>query len=420
MRPASAAFLFVILTPLMSGAALAAEKPPAGIGERLKDVERAIDQGKKKSQALRKQADALRLELTGVNRKKVALAQDIQGLETEMNDLEREIADLNGAEEEKETLLASRRRQFAHLLAALQRLSRLPPEAVIAYPDRPANLVRAAILLRTTLPRVEGQAARLREDLIALDATRGQIAEQRAKLAAAAARIDDYRSDLEKAFRQTKAARRHTLAARQVEGARLKRLTKEAGSLRELFKNLESERRNRAALRKKTIENQKLKEKRTDRPLSLDPKSQVAALASFEIRPISKARGRLTFPAVGSVKGRYGGAVRRGIRRKGLVVATRANAQVVAPYDGKVVFAGTFRGYGLLLIIEHSEGYHSLLSGLARIDAIIGQSLLSGEPVGKMGNLGTGRESLYVELRQNGTPIDPMPWMTAQKGKVRR
>jgi septal ring factor EnvC (AmiA/AmiB activator) len=420
MRPASAALLFVFLSPLIIGPALAAEKPPTEIGKRLKDVERAIDQGKKKSQALEKQADALRVKLTGVNRKKVALAQDIQGLESEMNDLEREIAELNGAEEEKETLLASRRRQFAELLAALQRLSRLPPEAVIAYPDRPANLVRAAILLRTALPRVEGQAARLREDLIALDATRGQIAEQSAKLASAAARIDDYRSDLEKAFRQTKAARRHTLAARQVEGARLKRLTEEAGSLRELFRKLESERVKREALRKKTLENQKIKESKTNRPLRLDPKSQVAALASFEIRPISKARGRLTFPAVGNLKGRYGGAVRRGIRRKGIVVATRADAQVVAPYDGKVVFAGTFRGYGLLLIIEHSEGYHSLLSGLARIDTIIGQSLLSGEPVGKMGNMGAGREQLYVELRQNGTPIDPMPWMTAQKGKVRR
>ena len=261
MRPASAVFLFVILPALMGGTALAAEKPAAGIGKRLQDVERAIDQGKKKSQALKKQADALRAKLTGVNRKKVALAQDIQGLETEMNDLEREIAELNGAEEEKETLLASRRRQFAHLLAALQRLSRLPPEAVIAYPDRPANLVRAAILLRTTLPRVEGQAARLREDLIALDATRGQIAEQRAKLAAAAARIDDYRSDLEKAFRQTKAARRHTLAARQVEGARLKRLTEEAGSLRELFKKLESERRKRAAYEKKPLKIKNLKKK---------------------------------------------------------------------------------------------------------------------------------------------------------------
>jgi len=425
MRPVSAAFLALFLPSLLSGPAhaaekLTAEKPPGEIGRRLKDVEKAIDQGKRKSQALERQANALRRKLTGVNRKKVALAQDIQGLESEMNDLEREIAELNGAEDEKKNLLASRRRQFAQLLAALQRLSRLPSEAVIAYPDRPANLVRAAILLRTTLPRIEGQAARLREDLIALDAARDQIAEQRAKLAAAAARIDDYRGDLEKAFLETKAARRDTLAARQVEANRLKRLTEEAGSLRDLFETLETERKKRQAFRKKTTEKQKLKAIQRHRPLSLNPKSRVAAIASFEIRPISKARGTLNFPAVGSVKERYGAKVRKGIWRKGIVVATRANAQVVAPYDGKVVFAGPFRGYGLLLIIEHSEGYHSLLSGLARIDAIIGQSLLSGEPVGKMGSFGAGREQLYVELRQNGTPIDPMPWMTAQKGKVKR
>ena len=402
-----------ILLLVSGGFILAAEKPPAEIGKRLEHVERAIDQGKKKSNDLERQANALRRKLAGVNLKKVALAQEIQRLEVEMTELEAEIAQLNGAEEEKKNLLAARRRQCAELLAALQRLSRLPREAVIAYPVRPTNLVRAAILLRTALPRVEDQAARLREDLIALNATRGQIAEQRAKLAAAAARIVDYRNDLEMAFRETKAARRLTLAARQVEAARLKRLTEEAGTLRDLFKNLETE-------RKKTIKNQILIKKLRVQPLSLEPNSQVATIAPFEIRPISKARGALNFPAVGTITGRFGGAIRKGIRRKGLTVATRANAQVVAPHDGKVVFSGPFRGYGLLLIIEHSEGYHSLLSGLARIDAIIGQSLLSGEPVGRMGDLGAERKQLYVELRQNGTPINPLPWMTAQNGKVKK
>lgn len=422
----AAAFLSISLAllllppPWTLGPASAAEKPPEDIGRRLQDVEKAIRQGKQKSKALERKANALRRELTRVNRKKVELAKVIQDLESEMTELEREIGELNGAETEKKRLLASRRGQFAQLLGALQRLSRLPEEAVIAYPERPANLVRAAILLRATLPRVEGQAARLREDLIALDATRGQIDEQRAKLAAAAARIDDYRRDLDNTVKDTAAARRHTLAARQVEATRLKRLTEEAGSLRELFGKLEAERKKRLASRKKDIENQELRKKQRNAPLSLDPKSAVAAIAPYKIRPISKARGRLNLPAVGSVKGRFGGLVRRGIRRKGVVLATRANAQVVAPFDGKVVFAGTFRGYGLLLIIEHSEGYHSLLAGLARIDAVIGQLLLSGEPVGVMGNLGAGRQQLYVELRRNGTPFNPMPWMTARKGKVRR
>ena len=231
MRPASAAFLALILPPLISGSAHAAEKPTAEkpsaeIGQRLKNVEKAIDRGKKKSQALERQAHALRRKLTGVNRKKVALAQDIQGLESEMNDLEREIAELNAAEDEKENLLASRRRQFAHLLAALQRMSRLPREAVIAYPDRPANLVRTAFLLRTNLPRVEGQAARLREDLIALDATRDQIAEQRAKISW---------TIWKRLFWKPRPSNAIPLATRQVEATRLKRLTDEAGSLLDLF-----------------------------------------------------------------------------------------------------------------------------------------------------------------------------------------
>ena len=420
MRGASAALFTSILLLVSGGLILAAEKPPAEIGKRLEHVERAIDQGKKKSNDLKRQANALRRKLAGVNLKKVALAQKIQSLELEMTKLEVEIAQLNGAEEEKENLLSTRRRQFAELLAALQRLSRLPREAVIAYPVRPTNLVRAAILLRTTLPRVEDQAARLREDLIALDATRGQIAEQRAKLAAATARIVDYRNDLEMALRKTKAVRRQNLAARQVEAARLKRLTEEAGTLRDLFKKLETERKLRQATRKNTNENQKLIKKLRARPLSLEPKSQVATIAPFEMRPRSNARGARNFPAVGTITGRFGGAIRKGIRRKGLTVATRANAQVVTPHDGKIVFAGPFRGYGLLLIIEHSEGYHSLLSGLARMDAVIGQSLLSGEPVGRMGDLGAERKQLYVELRQNGTPINPLPWMTAQNGKVKK
>jgi len=84
-----------------------------------------------------------------------------------------------------------------------------------------------------------------------------------------------------------------------------------------------------------------------------------------------------------------------------------------------VVFAGEFRGYGEILIIQHSEGYHTLLSGLSRIDAVTGQLVLAGEPVGAMGQSegGNGPE-LYVELRRNGRPIDPLPWLASQTGKV--
>jgi septal ring factor EnvC (AmiA/AmiB activator) len=90
---------------------------------------------------------------------------------------------------------------------------------------------------------------------------------------------------------------------------------------------------------------------------------------------------------------------------------------VVAPWDGRVEFAGPFRGYGQILIIEHGDGYHSLLAGLERIDVAVGQALVAGEPVGVVKS-GEGKPSLYLELRRHGQPIDPLPWLSLRDEKV--
>jgi septal ring factor EnvC (AmiA/AmiB activator) len=140
-------------------------------------------------------------------------------------------------------------------------------------------------------------------------------------------------------------------------------------------------------------------------------------------RPFSQAEGEMPFPARGRIVGRFGQAGESGSVARGVSIETRAGAQVVSPYDGQVVFAGPFRGYGLLLIIEHGEGYHTLLAGMARIDSNVGQHLLPGEPVGVMGPDGATGQSeskpvLYVELRRNGQPVNPLPWFTAHKTKV--
>jgi septal ring factor EnvC (AmiA/AmiB activator) len=116
--------------------------------------------------------------------------------------------------------------------------------------------------------------------------------------------------------------------------------------------------------------------------------------------------------------GRYGQTTDAGLTRKGISIETRIDAQVVTPYDGLVVFAGQFRGYGQILILEHGEGYHTLLAGLTRIDAVPGQWLAAGEPVGVMESADRGTPVLYMELRRNGQPINPLPWLASQKDKV--
>ena len=130
-------------------------------------------------------------------------------------------------------------------------------------------------------------------------------------------------------------------------------------------------------------------------------------------------RGPLTLPVRGKLVGRYGQSTNFGNTAKGVRLETRPDAQVVTPFDGKVVFAGPFRTYGQILIIEHRGGYHTLLAGLAQIDAVVGQWLLAGEPLGSMSTRKSGKPVLYVELRRNGQPINPLPWITAEKQKVR-
>jgi septal ring factor EnvC (AmiA/AmiB activator) len=107
-----------------------------------------------------------------------------------------------------------------------------------------------------------------------------------------------------------------------------------------------------------------------------------------------------------------------GGKAKGISIRTRVGAQVVAPADGEVVFAGPFRGFGRLLIIAVGEDYHALLGGLDRIDAEVGQAVLAGEPVGTMQGSPKGAPTLYFELRRKGQPINPLPWLAAGNSKV--
>lgn len=378
------------------------------INKRLKEVERSIDAGQIKSKRHKNAARQLKDALERSRQERIAAASSIRELEDRIITLEDEIDELGGAARKKDELLEQRRAQFAKVLVALQRLSQLPPEAVIARTAPPTELVRSAILLRSTVPRIEAQAARLREDLAALAETRRILALRRGNLKKARTSLTKQGERLEEILARTRQQHRNAIKVQRVETMQLEALAKEAADLRELFHGLLNP-RGAAAPKIGSISTPKPRPKRVVRA----PKLRAL------IQPkTTNSRSNLPLPVVGRMIRRYGQSAANGITQKGITIATRAGARVVALHDGTVVFAGPFRGYGQLLIISHGEGYHSLLAGLYRIDGILGQILKAGEPVGVMGQGTMGRPSLYLELRRGGQPVNPISWLKSSKGKA--
>jgi septal ring factor EnvC (AmiA/AmiB activator) len=128
----------------------------------------------------------------------------------------------------------------------------------------------------------------------------------------------------------------------------------------------------------------------------------------------------LQMPVSGTITRRFGASeapggagAAAGTPSQGISIAAPGGAEAVAPFDGRVIYAGPFRNLGLVLIIRHGGLYHSLLAGFGRVDIKADQWVLAGEPVGVMPEAVDKAfgGALYVELRRDGRPVDPQPWL---------
>ena len=184
-------------------------------------------------------------------------------------------------------------------------------------------------------------------------------------------------------------------------------LAQEAKNLKELMASIEINRKKVSKLEQEMGLNKPSEAQKSQ-------KNSLSSVSQYLLLPFSRAKGRLFSPAAGDTVTGFGEAVENsdGLS-KGIYIAARGKAQVVAPYSGMVAYAGDFRGYGLLLIIDHGEGYHSVLSGMRRLLTSVGQHVLAGEPIAVMNDTG-GKPPLYFELRQNGQPVNPLPWLMAR------
>lgn len=459
---------------MMSAAALAYAQTatpsnPADARRQLEDRRQKLSETEKKADALQADLTQLDAERERLNTRLVETAALIQRSEGQMTSIEGRLSELEAQEKVVRGSLEQRYGQISSLLAALQRMGRNPPPVLITRREDALQMVRSAMLLSSAFPELKDKALSLAERLGELQRVMTDIRGEGERLRAETQRLTEARVRLASLME----AKRLTLADRQSELKAVREasaeITRSVTDLSELINQLDRTVTEKTGLGayeqelKSTAVNPAVasapqqptivQPAESDASVALaDPtketkvaalppphlKPQIVELAPREAAlnpgnssrmkpafPFASARAKLPQPAQGRRALSFGERTQFGGQSKGLVIETRFSAQVTSPCDGWVVYAGEFRSYGQLLIINAGDGYHILLAGMSQIDVVPGQFVLAAEPVGTMSggqrNLSSAQGSapvLYVEFRKNGRPIDPDPWWASGQKKV--
>lgn len=444
--------------------------------ERLDAKRSELDKVQARAKWLADDAEEINAERERLNARLLETAALVQRSEGQLTRIEARLGELEAQEKLLRGSLAERHGQIAKLLGALQRMGRNPPPVMMTRRDDALEMVRSAMLLATTFPELRDQALTLAGKL---DELVRVVAENRAegeKLKAETERLNEQRTKLAALMQEKK----QSLTERQAELVKVRQaaaeISKSVVDLNELIQRLDRTVNESTDLGKYEADAAAnapapappASAAGSSDPSSVSPQSgdgvaaaapasgseqrptEVAALsvpkrpevvvlapsASGHIPgstgrikpaiPFHQAKARLPLPAQGRRVLAFGEKTQYGGESKGIVLETRSGAQITSPCDGWIVYAGEFRSYGKLLIINAGGGYHVLLAGLSRIDVQPGQFVLAAEPIGTVsgtavksqGNAQEGAPVLYVEFRKDGRPIDPDPWWVEGHQKV--
>ncbi|RUV21485.1 murein hydrolase activator EnvC [Mesorhizobium sp. M7A.F.Ca.MR.245.00.0.0] len=345
-----------------------------------------------------------------------------QKLGQDIEDIGARLEGLKGQEQKIRASLMARRDVLAEVLGALQRMGLNPPPAILVKPEDALSSVRSAILLGAVVPELRQQTDSLLADLKEQTRLTASIDAERARLTAAVGDQTAEKKRLGMLLEAKQKLEADTQTQMAAEKQRSEALAAKAGSLKELIASLEAQ----ADKSRKAADAAKAAEPKTPDGDNTSAPAELASLPVPESNqlaaavPFSALQGQIALPVTGRIKRRFGADDGNGAVMLGDMVATQSGAIVTAPADGNVLYAGPFRSYGQLLILNAGDGYHVVLAGMSRISVATGQSVLAGEPIGAMGEArvastsvsknGNATPELYVEFRKDGKPVDPAPW----------
>ena len=398
MRRALAA---LAITAVFGGAALALAPSdifdPQAIAARertqLIDAKQQSAAAMARSALLEKQAVAASSEADRLKKRSAALAARIQSAEADISAGEARVALVSRRLADQRARLAQQQQPLLELAASLQQLSRQPPVSVLAQPGSLTDMVHARAVIDAAMPVIERRTAGARRELGALQTVRQQQAIALKALSTSKTQLAQRRDALTRLENEGRLRSRELMSSAQLEADRALGLGEKARDIVDLMDSLEADSAVRAELAQLA----------GPLPRPRNPAGSVASAAPPAAAEAELAQGAYRLPVVGRIVAGLGEVNESGVRSRGVTIAARPGGQVVAPAPGRVGFAGDYRGYGKIVIIDHGGGWVSLLTGMIALSVSVGDTLDAGAPIGRAGS---DDSRITVELRRAGRPVD--------------
>lgn len=368
----------------------------------LKQTQQQLESEQNKAAKLEKTAKELGAELGSLRENMRSTAEALQESEAQLENLEEQLLELEEEARELRDNLVHNQQKLTGLLGLLTRLSRLPPEFAIAMPLPPEETIRSGLLLKSIVPAIQVEVEALNKDLDRNREVKKHIDDQVEQIQLVKADLDIKNKQLESLVSKKSSILKTVEADKSEARKTAKDLAKKAKDLQDLLAKF--------AARPKPKPETELATPKSKPSNKVKIKPLLSHLPSF-----AKSKGKILSPIQGKIVKKFGAKDKLGGRNRGISILAKGTQTVVAPFDGQIVYAGPFRTYGQLIIIEHADEYHSLLAGMSDVQRGVGDMVLAGEPIGKSGLVNSQPHPLYVELRHKGKPINPQPWLLAKK-----
>ena len=367
-------------------------------------------------------AEALKAQ-DDISAKLVELGVKLRDQEATLATEDRRIRALESQSVTLSSDLAAKQDELSVLLSGLMRLQQNPPPAMVVDPEDVLKALRGAMMFGAVVPDFQQKAKDLKDKLDELQAIMQDTEAEKTKQQAALAALSTSHAELaylqEQKGQFAQAAQQSLTAEKQ----NALMLADKSKTLQQLISELQKAR--------EAEEHRKTAEAKAASAAAARAEADRLAALQGPLKLLSSLKGKLPYPVQGSVIRHFGDETGLGTNLEGVAFDALPHANVITPVDGKVEFAGPFRSYGQLLILNAGEGYLVLLAGMKQISAELGQTVRIGEPVGVMGDEPTAPALLgevaehshpvfYVEFRKSDQPVDPTAWWDEGKREAMR